>query len=203
MNIETISDIVEMQSCDGGIESLIEKQFIEKLIGFANLNDREILAISSCVMDNLPKSHLAKEIGVSPSRVAQIIEHSIRKLQYAYVKHRHYLAGQNSDVYINPKTNIDKGFGGKETTSIDQHGAKHWYKDGLHHRCDGPAVEQLNGGKAWFWYGKRHRANGPAIEYADGSKEWWLYGKRHKEFGYAVDYKNGKQEKWFYGKKID
>lgn len=37
-----------------------------------------------------------------------------------------------------------------------------YYKQGLLHRDDGPAVEGIN--KVWFVNGKRHREDGPAVD---------------------------------------
>ena len=56
-------------------------------------------------------------------------------------------------------------------------GTKYWYKNGLSHRVDGPAVEDSNRTKHWFINGLRHREDGPAIEWIDGYKQWWLNGK--------------------------
>jgi hypothetical protein len=40
---------------------------------------------------------------------------------------------------------------------------------------DGPAIE-YDGRKEWWRFGVRHRVDGPAIEYGSGRKEWWLNG---------------------------
>ena len=48
-----------------------------------------------------------------------------------------------------------------------------WYRNGLLHRDDGPALEYDNGIKEWYCDGLLYRDDGPAIEYADGAKEWW------------------------------
>ncbi len=64
----------------------------------------------------------------------------------------------------------------------DQYGNKFWYQDGMLHRTDGPAVEDINGNKCWYQDGKRHREDGPAVEYpptenhSNGYKEWWHQG---------------------------
>jgi hypothetical protein len=74
---------------------------------------------------------------------------------------------------------------------VDNTGKITWYKDGLRHREDGPAVEHSNGYKSWFtngkryveaWYqnGLRHRTDGPAVECPDGHKEWWIDGVQTK-----------------------
>ncbi len=50
-------------------------------------------------------------------------------------------------------------------------GTKEWYQNGVLHREDGPAVENLYG-KRWYKNGKLHRENGPAIE-SDRIKKWY------------------------------
>ena len=56
---------------------------------------------------------------------------------------------------------------------IDEFGNKHWYKDNLYHREDGPAVEDADGTKEWFKDGRCHREDGPAAEGTEGVKVWW------------------------------
>ncbi len=53
-------------------------------------------------------------------------------------------------------------------------GKKYWYKEGMLHREDGPAVEHKSGHKQWWIEGKLHRENGPAIEWPNGDKRWYL-----------------------------
>ena len=55
-----------------------------------------------------------------------------------------------------------------------------WFKNGLLHREDGPAVEWADGSKNWHKHGKYHREDGPAVEWANGYKEWWLNGIRYE-----------------------
>ena len=38
-------------------------------------------------------------------------------------------------------------------------------------------VKESDGTKEWFKNGLRHRDDGPAIEKADGTKEWWKNGE--------------------------
>jgi len=57
---------------------------------------------------------------------------------------------------------------------VDSDGSRHWYKDGLLHREDGPAVEHSSGTKEWGINGQLHREDGPAIERLDGDKHWYL-----------------------------
>ena len=61
---------------------------------------------------------------------------------------------------------------------VDYMGNKRWYKDGMYHREDGPAVEHRDGWKGWWLNGLHHRDDGPAAVWANGYKEWWYKGKR-------------------------
>ena len=56
-----------------------------------------------------------------------------------------------------------------------------WFKNGVYHRENGPALEYTEGSKAWFKNGKLHRENGPAVEYSDGDKRWYLNGEELSE----------------------
>ena len=64
---------------------------------------------------------------------------------------------------------------------IYRNGDKEWYKDGVYHREDGPAVEYADGNKYWYKDGKRHREDGPAIERKNGDKVWYLNGNEVPE----------------------
>ena len=193
----------------GGIDAVIEKEFIAKLIGLSNLNDDEMFALTQCVIGDEYKSQVAREIGVPPARVGQIINKALRKLRHTFEENGTQLDGKHRNVIRYESTNSfqervsrEKKKEVKERVVIDSHGATHWYRGNLLHREDAPAIVQANGGQAWFHYGNRHREDGPAIEYADGSKEWWLHGQRHRQIGYAVEHANGKHEKWLYNNKI-
>jgi len=200
----------ETEFCDGGIDLVIEKEFASKLVEMAKLNDQEMLAITECVMGNMPKSHLAKEMGVTSSRVNQIINKSKRKIKKIFYADKDKLIGSKQTIAIEKtiyipswqRIEIEKKKEAEERIVVDTYGATHWYRGNLLHRDGAPATLQANGGQAWFYYGIRHREDGPAIEYADGSTEWWLLGQRHRQVGYAVEYSNGKREKWLYGNKI-
>ena len=73
---------------------------------------------------------------------------------------------------------------------------KKWYKNGLLHREDGPAIEGVDGLKAWFIKGKLHRKDGPAVEWPDGSKYWYKNGFFHREDGPAIENSSGYRA-WF------
>jgi hypothetical protein len=74
---------------------------------------------------------------------------------------------------------------------VDIDGSKLWYKDGVLHREDGPAIEHANGDKFWYRDGKLHRLDGPAEEYASGTRCWYKDGKCHREDGPSCEYSNG------------
>ena len=60
--------------------------------------------------------------------------------------------------------------------NIDAKGGKHYYKDGLRHRADGPAIIHKNGSVHYYIGGWLHREDGPAINYTNGHA-WYLEGK--------------------------
>jgi len=68
-------------------------------------------------------------------------------------------------------------------------GAKIWWRHGIRHRVDGPAVEDpVNNSYSWYVDGKRHRLGGPAMEWMSGIREWYLGGVRYleDEYWYAL-----------------
>jgi hypothetical protein len=67
---------------------------------------------------------------------------------------------------------------------------KRWYKNGLLHREDGPAIERSNGTKFWYIKDNLYREDGPAVE-SNKISEWFQYGA------------NGIVEHWVNGKKIE
>lgn len=56
-------------------------------------------------------------------------------------------------------------------------GGSRWFKNGVLHREDGPAVEYPDGSKYWYLNGFPHREDGPAKENSYGAKQWYLYGR--------------------------
>ena len=55
-------------------------------------------------------------------------------------------------------------------------GAIEYYKHGMHHCKDGPAIITADGTKYWFENDVFHRVDGPAIEWSDGDREFWEDG---------------------------
>ena len=76
-----------------------------------------------------------------------------------------------------------------------------WYKNGVIHREDGPAVITDGGGYHWMQNGEYHRESGPAIE-DDETKSWYIHGKLHREDGPAVVDSDGNEEWWVRGEQI-
>ena len=65
---------------------------------------------------------------------------------------------------------------------VQADGATIWYKNGIVHRDDGPAVELPNGTREWYSEGVRHRDDGPAALISpDGDRRWFEHGKELTE----------------------
>jgi hypothetical protein len=62
----------------------------------------------------------------------------------------------------------------------------HWYKDGLLHREDGPAVEGPFGQKYWLQHGEFHREDGPAVIWPNGAQEWYLKGIQYTKEEFKI-----------------
>lgn len=77
---------------------------------------------------------------------------------------------------------------------IHSSGDKVWYKNGVLHREDGPAIEFPDGGKQWRIDGNLHREDGPAIEGTGGYKAWYLHDVELTEEEVMTKY-NANQEK--------
>jgi hypothetical protein len=56
-------------------------------------------------------------------------------------------------------------------------GTREWFRDGRHHREDGPAIERPDGARFWCLHGEYHRTDGPACEWLNGARAWWLHGE--------------------------
>ncbi len=83
---------------------------------------------------------------------------------------------------------------------IDEHGTKRWFKDGLLHRLDGPAIIYPEGNIAWYKDGLYHRLDGPAVVWKSGTKFWYQDGLLHRLDGPAVELIDESQEWWYEGK---
>ncbi len=74
-----------------------------------------------------------------------------------------------------------------------------WWLDGRRHRADGPAAEGGGAPTEWWLDGERHRTDGPAVVWPDGTREWWAHGRRHRPDGPAVEKVEGDLEWWVDG----
>ena len=64
---------------------------------------------------------------------------------------------------------------------VQQDGTAIWYKNGVVHRNDGPAIERADGSREWYSEGVRHNYGGPAITSPDGKSRWFRQGKEFAE----------------------
>jgi len=68
-------------------------------------------------------------------------------------------------------------------------GWQEWYLDGEYHREDGPAFVWPKTEERWYLHGRLHRGPdasgeiGPAWIRADGTKEWYQDGEQHRDPG--------------------
>ena len=70
-----------------------------------------------------------------------------------------------------------------------------YYKDGLLHREDGPAIIYDSGVSYWYKFGKIHRDDGPAVDWGNGECSWYRKGLYHRENGPAVEW--GDERDWY------
>ncbi|MFM1755408.1 MAG: hypothetical protein RL621_312 [Bacteroidota bacterium] len=54
-----------------------------------------------------------------------------------------------------------------------------YYKNGLSHREDGPAIICSDGYQKWCLEGKPHNLNGPAVIYPNGAEIYCLHGQKY------------------------
>jgi hypothetical protein len=78
-----------------------------------------------------------------------------------------------------------------------------YYREGVRHRSDGPAVEFKNGDREWWIMGERHRADGPAVQGADGYRAWYIRDQLHREDGPAVIHPDGTLGFYLEGRKLE
>lgn len=69
-----------------------------------------------------------------------------------------------------------------------------YYRLGKLHRKFGPAFYK-DGSTFWFKNGILHRDNGPAVEYKEGKNIWFKNGRIHREDGPAIIFYS--DEEWF------
>lgn len=103
----------------------------------------------------------------------------------------------NQHWYFHWKPHRDEGL----PAYVNAHGTtKKWYRFGdLHREGDLPAIEWEDGGVEYYKRGMRHRENGPAIIRANGDMDWYVNDQLHREDGPARVRPNGKDEYWLNG----
>lgn len=82
-------------------------------------------------------------------------------------------------------------------------GDKLWFKQGILHREDGPAIERFKGDWGWYYNGQCHREDGPAVGYINGDVYWYQEGKLHRLDGPALERSNGAKSWHYRGKLIN
>lgn len=133
-----------------------------------------------------PKKVKKKNPSIKPSIDITILEKSIKKSN----KRLHGKV-EKPGVIIYYKDGILHN--NNEPAVIWEDGSYQWYYNGLLHREDGPAI-LCQGNTYWYNQGKRHRTDGPAVEFVNGKKEWWLDGEELSEslFSEYLEEKNKK-----------
>ena len=75
-----------------------------------------------------------------------------------------------------------------------------WFKDGVLHKEDGPAMVTKDKTMSWFRHGKLHSYNDqPAITTPDGFKAWYDTGVRHRSDAPAIINTDGSVSFYFLG----
>ncbi len=59
---------------------------------------------------------------------------------------------------------------------LNERGSKFWYKNGLQHREDGPAVIYCDGSKEWFY--DSQIMDKPILIDISNQEEWWYEGEK-------------------------
>jgi len=62
---------------------------------------------------------------------------------------------------------------------------EHYYKNGVAHRTDGPAIRHnIWNGEYWYFEGQLHRLDGPSETGYQDEKIYHIHGKRFEEVDY-------------------
>ena len=90
-----------------------------------------------------------------------------------------------------------------ENFEIDRVGTIRYFRDGLLHREDGPAVKYSDDDQEWWSNGIRHRIDGPALSYKKhGIYQWYIKGLLHNEDGPAIIHSPGFKSYYLNNKRI-
>ena len=74
-----------------------------------------------------------------------------------------------------------------------KYNVQEWYKNGLRHRENGPAVIHKNN-MVWFYEGELHRLDGPAVIEQGGPKQYWIYGVKYSKKQYEWEIRRRKRK---------
>jgi hypothetical protein len=83
-----------------------------------------------------------------------------------------------------------------------KNGTIEYYKNGLLHRENGPAIIYADGRKKWYQNGHLHRLDGPASEWPKFYREWYQTGLLHRTDGPAIEYYNSRTRNYKNGEKV-
>lgn len=88
------------------------------------------------------------------------------------------------EVYKNAQGKLHRIYGPAYISKRYQ--IEKWYKDGILHRANGPAVIHKNS-RIWYYEGKLHRLDGPAIVNLGEAKQYWIDGVRYSPKEYKKE----------------
>jgi hypothetical protein len=94
--------------------------------------------------------------------------------------------GKFDIAYKNPEGQYHRLFGPAYISETYDY--EIWYKNGVYHREDGPAIRHRNN-FVWYKEGQLHNLNGPAIINGGGPKEYYIDGRKYspKEYKKETD----------------
>lgn len=95
---------------------------------------------------------------------------------FAYWWYGRVLPGASKDIAYRDKDGKYHKTTGPAYISRN-YGVQEWYKHGVRHREDGPAIDH-KGNQYWLKDGKLHRLDGPAVVTFHGPKEYWINGAK-------------------------
>lgn len=100
------------------------------------------------------------------------------------------IAKRNGILTYDDDGNPKNGF------EVSENETTRWFKDGLLHREDGPAVKTKDGAERWYQNGKLHREDGPAIV-SEKEQVWALNGRFHRGDDKPAVLREDKTQAWF------
>lgn len=68
-----------------------------------------------------------------------------------------------------------------------------FYRNGVLHNADGPAVDKANGARYWYKNGVLHRIGGPAVYNPSGRNQYFIDGKQYTEEEYLNEHQFKKE----------